>query len=391
MPDPHLFDSSPDTRPRHIRPEREKMHHQRLERLNKQVLSHGLDGIALVPGPNMLYLSGIHAHISERPIILIIPADDDPAIIIPTLEASKASAAGIPADRIFDWSDEEGFTGAFQRACAQLELSDFLLGVEALHMRILELELLQRYAPGLKTSPVEPVMTALRIVKDETELQAMEKAVKVAEAAIQNLLPRIKIGQSEKKIASMLVQELVEAGAEGYPFGPIVASGPNAGSPHAVPTDRTIREGDLLVVDWGAVVDDYPSDITRTFAVGQLEPELVHMVEVVREANKAAREAAGPGLTGSELDRAARQVIEESGYGASFIHRTGHGLGLEIHEPPYIVEGNDQPLEVGSVFTIEPGIYLAGRAGVRIEDDMVITESASRSLTTYTRKLIHVG
>ena len=367
------------------------MNHERLIKLNKQVLAHGFDGIALMPGPNMVYLSGIHAHVSERPIILFIPADDDPAIVIPTLEAAKARAAGINADRIFDWSDEEGYTGAFQQACAKLELSDYLLGVEALHMRILELELLQRYAPGLTIAHVEPVMTALRIVKDENELAAMERAAVIAEQAIHNLRPKIKTGQNEKQIAIMLTEELVKAGTDGFPFSPIVSSGPNAASPHAVPTDRPIQEGDLLVIDWGAIVDGYPSDITRTFAVGQVEPEFALIHETVRAANAAAKEIARPGATGSELDRAAREVIEDSGYGPYFIHRTGHGLGLEIHEPPYIVDTNLEPLEIGSVFTIEPGIYLPDRAGVRIEDDVVITENGSRSLTSYPRKLIQVG
>ncbi len=367
------------------------MNQERLKKLNSQVLAHGFDGIALMPGPNMVYISGIHTHVSERPIILFIPADDEPAIIIPTLEAMKARDAGIREERIFDWGDEEGYTGAFQRACAQLELSDYLLGVEALHMRILELELLQRYAPGLTIAHVEPVMTALRIVKDDSELAAMQKAAEVAERAIDSLLSRIAIGQTEKEIAVLLTEEWVKAGSEGNPFGPIVSCGPNAGSPHAVPTSRPIQEGELLVIDWGAVVDGYPSDITRTFAIGEVEPEFVQIHEIVRAANAAAKEIARPGVTGSELDRAARDVIEDSGYGPYFIHRTGHGLGLEIHEPPYIVKNNNQPLEPGAVFTIEPGIYLADRVGVRIEDDIVITESSCRSLTSYPRKLITIG
>jgi Xaa-Pro dipeptidase len=367
------------------------MNQERLSKLEKQVFAHGLDGIALVPGPNMVYLSGIHAHLSERPIVLIIPVDDDPAIIIPTLESPKARAAGIPEDRIFSWGDEEGHSGAFQQACARMELSDYLLGVEALHMRILEFELLQRYAPGLSTAHVEPVMTALRIVKDEDELSAMQKAVEIAESAMDQLLRRLETGQTEKQIASMLVEELLNAGSQGFPFGPIVAAGPNGGSPHAVPTDRPIAEGDLLTIDWGAIYDDYPSDITRTFAVGDLEPELVRIYDAVRAANAAAKGKAGPEATGSELDRAARSVIQDAGYGQYFIHRTGHGLGLEIHEPPYLVEGNDEPLQVGSVFTIEPGIYLPDRGGVRIEDNVVITGEGSRSLTSFPRELIQIG
>jgi len=198
------------------------MNQERLRRVREEILANGFDGIALMPGPNMQYLSGIRSHISERPVILFVPADDDPAIIIPSLEAAKALQAGIPKDRIFDWSDEEGYTGAFQGACAHLELSDYLLGVESLHMRLLELELLQRYAPGLTLAHAEPVMTALRLTKDISELGAMQKAVAVAEKAMEALLPRIEIGMTEKTIAVMLLEELVKAGGDFDVFGPVV-------------------------------------------------------------------------------------------------------------------------------------------------------------------------
>jgi len=367
------------------------MNQVRLQRLEKEVLAHGLDGIAVMPGPNMVYLSGIHAHVSERPILLLLPADDDPAIIMPTMEAEKARAAGIPEERIFGWSDDEGYTSAFQLACAQLELSDFLLGVEALHMRVMELELLHRYAPGLTTTHAEPILGALRQIKDANEIASMEKAIAVAQRAMEKLIPRIQLGQSEKKIASMLTQELFEAGGQSAAFDPIVSAGPNAASPHAVPTNRPIQAGDLLVIDWGVLMEDYPSDITRTFAVGSVEPEFKKIYEIVREANAAAKSVAKPGVSGRDVDRAARKVIEDANYGAYFFHRTGHGLGLEIHEPPYMMEGNTEALAEGQVFTIEPGIYLTGRAGVRIEDDVVITADGCRSLTTLPRELVQLA
>lgn len=367
------------------------MKQNRLNRLTGEILDNGLDGIALVPGPNMVYVSGIHSHLSERPIVLFLPADDDPAIIIPMLEAMKAKDAGIPPQRIFAWTDEEGYTGAFQQACAFLELSDYLLGVESLYMRVLEYELLKRYAPGVNIAHADPVMTGLRLTKDASELAAMERAVAVAERAIERLIPRLKIGQTEKQIAAMLTQELMDAGADAVAFAPIVSAGPNGASPHAVPTDRPIQAGDLLIIDWGALVDDYPSDITRTFAVGPLDPELRRIYEVVKAANEMGKQAAGPQVACQEVDRAARGVIDDAGYAAYFIHRTGHGLGLETHEPPFMMEGNEQPLGVGNVFTVEPGIYLPGRGGVRIEDDVVITPGGYRSLTSFTRDLIQVG
>lgn len=367
------------------------MNKARLEKLSEQIMAHGLDGIAVVPGPNMEYLSGIHSHVSERPIVLFYPADDDPAIIIPNLEAMKAEAAGIPRDRIFDWTDEEGYVGAFQKASVQLELPDFLLGVEALHMRVLELELLQRYAPGLQIAHAEPVVSALRIRKDVDEIEKMREAIAVAEEAMTLLIPRIKIGQTEKQIAAMLTQLLFEQGADSIAFGPIVSAGENGASPHAVPTDRPIQHGDLLVIDWGVYVNGYPSDITRTFAVGGVNAELTAVYQAVQRANERGKAAAKPGATGQDVDRAARSAIVEAGYGEYFIHRTGHGLGVEVHEPPFMMEGATEPLTVGEVFTVEPGIYLPGRAGVRIEDDMVITENGAESLTTMTRELRIVG
>ncbi len=367
------------------------MNTNRLNRLTSEILSHGVDGIALVPGPNMVYLSGIHCHVSERPIVLFHPADDEPAIIIPVLEAMKARAAGIPEDRIFAWTDDEGYTGAFQKACAHLELSDYLLGVEALHMRVLELELLQRYAPGLTIAHAEPIMDALRLVKDKIELAAMERAIAVAETAIEQLIPRIKIGMTEKQIAAMLTQLQMDNGADSIAFGPIVSAGPNSASPHAVATERPLQSGDLLVIDWGCYVDGYPSDITRTFAVGEIEQECKRIYDLVKQSNAQGKAAARPGATGRDVDRAARAVIDDAGYGDYFIHRTGHGLGLEVHEPPYIMEGNKGPLTVGNVFTVEPGIYLTGRGGVRIEDDVVITADGHRSLTTFPRELITIG
>lgn len=367
------------------------MNQTRQQKLTKQMLAHGVDGIAVVPGPNMDYLSGIHSHLSERPIVLFFPADDDPAIVIPNLEAMKAEAAGIPSDRIFDWTDEEGFTGAFQQACAHLELTDYLLGVEALHMRVLELELLKRYAPGLQITHAEPILMDLRAVKDAAEIAAMEKAIAAAEQAMERLLPEIKIGMTEKQVAALLTQYQLEAGAEAIAFGPIVSTGPNAASPHAVPTSRPLQAGDLLVIDWGCIIDGYPSDITRTFAVGEIDAESHRIYETVKLANEQGVLVSAPGTTGEEVDNAARDVIDDSGYGDYFIHRTGHGLGVEGHEPPFMMQGNTEPLIPGNVFTVEPGIYIPNRLGVRIEDDIVITEEGYRCLTTFPRELITVG
>jgi Xaa-Pro dipeptidase len=258
-------------------------------------------------------------------------------------------------------------------------------------MRVLELQLLQRFIPGLQTAPAEPALAALRTVKEPAEIAAMEKAIAISEQALQRILNRIRPGLTEKQVAAMLTQELLVSGADSIAFGPIVCSGPNSASPHATPTNRPLQRGDLIVIDWGVYVDDYPSDLTRTFVLGEIDPQLRRVYETVRLANEAARRAVRPGITGQQIDRIARDVIEDAGYGEYFIHRTGHGLGLEVHEPPDMSPVNAEPLAAGNVFTIEPGIYLPGLGGVRIEDNIVVTANGGRSMTSFPRELTVIG
>jgi Xaa-Pro dipeptidase len=197
---------------------------------------------------------------------------------------------------------------------------------------------------------------------------------------------------TERALAAEITVGLLREGSESQiPFAPIVAPGPNSANPHAFPSDRQLQKGDLLIIDWGANVGGYFSDLTRTFAIGEVDDELQRIAQIVLEANEAARRIAGPGVAAEDVDHAARQVIEDGGYGEFFIHRTGHGLGMEVHEEPYIRAGNSFPLTPGMTFTIEPGIYLPGRGGVRIEDDVVITEHGLRSLSDMPRELRFIG
>ena len=262
----------------------------------------------------------------------------------------------------------------------------------ARHNTLIKLALAQ-YSQRLlnEVAHAEPALSALRSVKEPAEIAAMEKAIAVAEKAIGRIIPRIKAGLNEKQIAAMLTQELLACGADSIAFGPVVSGGPNSASPHATPTNRAIRQGDLLVIDWGVYVDDYPSDLTRTFAVGPIDDELRRIYDVVRMANEEAQKAVRPGATGQMVDRVAREIIEDAGYGEYIIHRTGHGLGLEVHEPPDMSPLNDKPIVPGNVFTIEPGIYLPGRGGVRIEDNIVATDGGGRSMSSFTHDLITVG
>jgi Xaa-Pro dipeptidase len=363
---------------------------RRLEQLSELLGRYGLDYLVLVPGANLTYFSGLTMHLSERPTVVLFPAEGRPLLILPSLEAPHAQEMLPYSTDFYPYTDEEGHEAAFVRAGTDVELSGKTIGVEYLNMRVLELRRLEQIAPDCHIQAAEVLLPELRMVKDETELAHMREAARITEAALQATIEQVKPGQTELEVQNILHVEMLRAGAQGQAFGSIVASGPRTASPHTSASDRVVQPGDLLLFDCGVSYRGYPADITRTFAVGEPDPEWVKIYEVVKKANAAARRYAGPGDKAEDVDRAARQVIDRAGYGEYFIHRTGHGLGLEVHEPPYIVEGNDMVLRPGMTFTIEPGIYLPGKGGVRIEDNVVITEKGCESLTSFSRDLIRL-
>ena len=235
------------------------------------------------------------------------------------------------------------------------------------------------------------VFGGLRLLKSADEIARMKQAAVIAQTALLATLRTVSAGMTEKAIANELIIQLLRAGSDpDMPFQPIVATGPNSANPHAVPTDRELQPGDLLLVDWGAGFEGYFSDITRTFTFGEVDPELMKIGTIVRAANEAGRKAGKPGLAAGVVDRAARAVIDEAGYGPYFTHRTGHGLGMEAHEPPYIFAENNLVLAKGMTFTVEPGIYLPGKGGVRIEDDVVVTADGLESLTDLPREVLPI-
>jgi Xaa-Pro dipeptidase len=259
-------------------------------------------------------------------------------------------------------------------------------------MRLLEFRHVKAGAPEADFPDASDVVSRLRVRKDADEIAAIRKAVKVAQSALEATLPLLKVGMSEKELAAELVVQLLRNGSQSeMPFAPIVSGGPNSANPHASPSERRLQPGDLLVVDWGACVDGYISDLTRTFAVREVEAEYCKIHQIVLEANAAGRAAAKPGVPCANVDKAAREVIEKAGYGLYFTHRTGHGIGMEGHEEPYMRGDNMQLLEPGMAFTVEPGIYLPGSNGVRIEDNVVITEDGAECLSYMLRELRVVG
>ncbi len=386
------------------------MYEQRLDDLRDILIEAGLHAVALVPGPNLRHLTGAAFHLSERPVLALVPAAGQPILVLPTLEAMKAEDLPFRAE-VFDYDDVQGPEQAVESALAALartveqeveverdpeeEDGRIWLGVEGRRMRFLELDLMARGDSSPRIFDADEVFAELRMVKDEAELAAMREAVRIAEAAIGPALAALEPGRTtERQLAAEIVMQLLKAGSEmPFPFQPHVASGPGGASPHHSPDDRVIQPGELLIVDWGATHRGYFSDITRTYAVAgaELPPELAEAYAAVLAANEAGRAAVRPGATGEEVDAAARGVIEAAELGPFFLHRTGHGLGLEVHEEPDMKAGSDIYLEPGMTFTIEPGVYLPDLGGVRIEDDVVVTARGCESLTCLPRELTVVG
>ena len=363
----------------------------RTNHLQELMKQKGLSGIALNPGPDLSYFSGLEFHLMERPVLWILPLDSSPVLVLPELEENKLIDQPHPI-RPFTYNEDPAtWPGAFQSALTEAGLMKGKLGVIPRRLRMLELTYLQGAGPDLVLESAQELITILRTQKDETEIARMAEAARIAECALSASLSSFKPGVTEKEIAARLVGRLLQEGSDPeLPFFPIVSFGENSANPHAVPGNRVLREGDLVLIDWGAGHDGYYSDITRIFAMGDIPPELERVSQFVREANAAGREAVKPGALASDVDRAVRKVISDAGYGEFFIHRTGHGLGREAHEEPYISAFDNTELTPGMTFTIEPGIYLPNRGGVRIEDDVLVTEDGCRSLTKQTRELVQL-
>jgi Xaa-Pro dipeptidase len=368
------------------------MTQSRLEKFNASLRTSDLDAVILNPGPTLTHLTGLHFHLMERPVVLLFAKDQVPAIVLPELELQKV--ASLPYDlRVFAYPENPSeWGGVFRKATQTLSLDGKRIGVEPRQLRLLEFRYVRDGAPEADFPDASDVLSALRLRKDKSEVDAMRRAVKIAQDALEATIPSFKIEMTEKALAAELVTQLLRHGSDPeLPFAPIVSSGPNAANPHASPSDRKLQAGDLLVVDWGAGYEGYISDLTRTFAVGEVDGEYRKIHKIVQEANAAGRAAARPGVPCASVDKAARDVIEHAGYGVYFTHRTGHGIGMEGHEEPYMRGDNMQLLEPGMAFTVEPGIYLPNRNGVRIEDNVIITETGADVLSDMPREIRIVG
>jgi len=368
----------------------------RIARAQAGLVSSGAAALLIGIGADLRYLTGYTAHALERLTMLVVPAAGEPALVVPRLEAmaaeaSPAGSSGLVEVIAWDETDDPyaivaarlGGAGPGVRLLADPDLP-------ARHVLAL-----QRALPDRSFGLATEVTGALRVVKDAAEVQLLRRAALAADRVIDQIAGGRLLGRTETDVSREVRERLVAAGHEAASFA-IVGSGPNSASPHHEATGRVIQAGDPIVLDIGGTVSGYGSDITRMVWVTggdpsrQPDPEFIAVFDIVRSAHAAAVEAVRPDVACGALDETARAVIREGGHGAEFIHRLGHGIGLDAHEEPYLVAGNAERLQEGHAFSIEPGIYLAGRFGVRIEDIVVCTATGADVLNRAPRDLLVV-
>ncbi|MGW0987069.1 aminopeptidase P family protein [Streptomyces sp. NPDC002486] len=358
----------------------------RMESAARTAAEAGLAGLLVAPGPDLVWLTGYTPPaVTERLTLLVLAAGQDPVLVVPALEAPDAHrAAGAAALTLRDWTDGKdpyAATAALLGTSGRFGVSD---NAWALHLLAL-----QQAMPGTSYASLTEALPMLRAVKDAAELDLMAAAGAAADATFEEIRNVPFAGRREAEVAADLDRLLRRHGHEQVDFT-IVASGPNGADPHHEAGERVIARGDMVVLDFGGLRDGYGSDTSRTVHVGEPTDEERRVHDLVREAQEAGFRAVRPGAACQDVDRAARRVIADAGYGEYFIHRTGHGIGVTTHEPPYMIEGEERPLVPGMCFSVEPGIYLPGRFGVRIEDIVTVTEDGGRRLNTTTRELVIV-
>ncbi|MGW7648205.1 aminopeptidase P family protein [Streptomyces bobili] len=349
---------------------------ERMARAAREAVAAGLSGVLVTPGPDLFWLCGYRpTAITERLTLLVLTPETEPHLLVPALERPDAEAApGAGAVRVTDWSDgQDPYAAAagLLRPHGRYGVSD---AAWALHLLGL-----QEALPLTAYRALTTALPMLRAVKDGHEVARLAAAGAAADATYEDILGVRFAGRRETEVAADLARLLREHGHSQVDFT-VVGSGPNGANPHHEAGDRVIRDGDMVVLDFGGLKDGYGSDTTRTVHVGPPTDEERRVHDLVRTAQQAAFEAVRPGVSCQEIDRVARAVITDGGYGDHFIHRTGHGIGVTTHEPPYLVEGEEQPLVPGMCFSIEPGVYLPGRFGVRIEDIVTCTAEGGRRL-----------
>lgn len=359
------------------------IYQNRISKAQDALKERDVAALLLGPSADLIYLTGFDAHHSERMNLFVLPADGDPSLVIPSLEASLVGGA-TELVTLHEWADHDRPAELAASVLGNVSGQTLAVGNQLWSAFLLRL---QAELQGATWVEGDSVLRAIRMIKEPVEISYLAEAARLTDLAWEEFIRSGPIsGLTERQALQRLLDISASQGLS-KTYG-IIGSGPNSASPHHSGNDRVIQTGDAVVFDWGGRINGYFSDVTRSVHVGEPGEEYRSVYEIVKRANRATFETVKPGVALQELDRAARVLITGEGYGKSFLHRVGHGLGLEVHEEPYLVEGNDLRLAPGMVFSDEPGVYLEGRFGVRIEDTVVCTDEGGRYLNNATRDLV---
>ena len=363
--------------------ENSKLYQNRIMSLQEQMENKEVDLVCISPTANMRYLTGFAPHLDERFCSLLV-TQESYRFVVPQLNADQVEAhTGMGVIR---WTDTEGPGKALDTALSELGLAAGVIIAADDSMRADYLLRLQDKVLPSKSIPAGDLINNLRVTKTSEEIKTLSLAAGLADRAMGVGIQACQPGVSERQVAHKIAAYFMENGAQSVDFT-IVASGPNSAFPHHEVSGRILESGDTVILDIGAGYKDYKSDITRVVHLGKPNQEVLDVHAAVLKANQAGREAVVPGAKASHVDHAARSSLQNDGLAEFFVHRTGHGLGMEVHEPPWITSTSETILEPGMVFSVEPGVYLPGKFGVRIEDIVNVTEDGCRTLTEYSHQL----
>ncbi|MFX3673232.1 MAG: M24 family metallopeptidase [Paenisporosarcina sp.] len=362
----------------------------KINQITTYLKKHNIDAAFITTPDNVFYVSGFRSNPHERLLGVLVFQDAEPLMILPQMEVPDAKNAGWNFD-VVGHKDTDHPWQLLKQAIVNKGISPVKLAIEKAYMTVERLEAIQELYPDVTFTRLDDQLNSMRVVKDENELAILREAAAYADYAIEVGVSEIAEGKTELEILTAIELALKKKGISHMSFDTMVLSGPKTASPHGKPGDRKIQKGDLVLFDLGVVYKGYCSDITRTVAFGEPSEKQKEVYETVRKAEQAAVDAVKPGVKAMELDKIARDIITEAGYGEFFTHRLGHGLGISVHEFPSVTANNEMALIEGMVFTIEPGIYDPSITGVRIEDDVVVTKDGVEVLTKYTKELVIVS
>ncbi|OCS88341.1 M24 family metallopeptidase [Caryophanon tenue] len=360
----------------------------KLQRIQQHLQQHNIDAVFITTPDNVFYVSGFLSNPHERLLGVMVFQHAEPFLICPKMEMPDAVAAGWKHE-VVGHEDTQNAWDIVKDACIRRGVSLQTIAIEKDHMTVARHEAMQAQFDTATFTAFDAQINDMRVCKDAEELHKMREAAKLADFAIEVGVANIQEGRTEMDILNA-IESAVKAKGYAMSFETMVLAGEKSASPHGTPGDRKIQRGDMILFDLGIIYEGYCSDITRTVAFGEVSEAQKDIYNTVRRANEQAIAAVRPGVTAMALDKIARDVITEAGYGDYFTHRLGHGLGISVHEFPSINGANPYELQVGTVFTIEPGVYKADVTGVRIEDDVVVTEDGVEVLTSYTKELVIV-